>query len=214
MTRSNPKYYNYDKVWGRYRIVKTINRKRVSFGTYETEKEAQKVPGYSSTIMGASKDGFFSTESFLSKAKFSRLDMVLFVFQLLCYLTSKEPDIAESPVTRGTYRKPVGKPKNTFSEVQQHDVGVRYGKSIRTRLRENDTEEKRRRKTQKRAGNADDEQEKNVRKSPVPHFRSAHWQRYWVGEGRKQLVTKWIEQVYVGFRDRDDKTDVVIHKVL
>lgn len=43
MTRSNPKYYNYDKVWGRYRIVKTINRKRVSFGTYETEKEAQKV---------------------------------------------------------------------------------------------------------------------------------------------------------------------------
>ena len=180
----------------------------------EAEKEAQKVPGYSSTIMGASKDGFFSTENFLSKAKFSRLDMVLFVFQLLCYLTSKEPDIAESPVTRGTYRKPAGKPKNTFSEVQQHDVGVRYGKSIRTRLRENDAEEKRRRKTQKRAGNADDEQEKNVRKSPIPHFRSAHWQRYWVGEGRKQLVTKWIEQVYVGFGNRNNKTDVVIHKVL
>lgn len=39
----NPKYYNYDKIWKRYRISKTINKKRVSYGTYETEEEAQMV---------------------------------------------------------------------------------------------------------------------------------------------------------------------------
>lgn len=41
--KSDPKYYNYDKIWGRYRISKNIKGKRVSFGTYATEKEAKVV---------------------------------------------------------------------------------------------------------------------------------------------------------------------------
>lgn len=38
-----PKYYSYDKIWGRYRISKRINGKRVSYGTYASEEEAQQV---------------------------------------------------------------------------------------------------------------------------------------------------------------------------
>lgn len=38
-----PKYYNYDKILKRYRVSRTINRKRISYGTYKTEKEAQLV---------------------------------------------------------------------------------------------------------------------------------------------------------------------------
>lgn len=38
-----PKYYSYDNIWKRYRVAKTINGKRLSFGTYATEEEAQLV---------------------------------------------------------------------------------------------------------------------------------------------------------------------------
>ena len=38
-----PKYYHYDKIWKRYRVKKSINGKRVSFGTYATEEEAQAI---------------------------------------------------------------------------------------------------------------------------------------------------------------------------
>ena len=40
---SSPRYYNYDKTWKRYRVTRTINGKRISYGTYATEKEAQEV---------------------------------------------------------------------------------------------------------------------------------------------------------------------------
>ena len=38
-----PKYYTHDKMWNNYRILKTTNRKRISYGTYKTEKEAAQV---------------------------------------------------------------------------------------------------------------------------------------------------------------------------
>ncbi|WP_405285915.1 hypothetical protein [Methanobrevibacter sp.] len=38
-----PKYYSYDKIWNRYRIARKINGKRVSYGTYASEEEAQQV---------------------------------------------------------------------------------------------------------------------------------------------------------------------------
>ena len=43
MTRSNPKNYNYDRIWKRYRVTKTFEGKKISYGTYATEEEAQKV---------------------------------------------------------------------------------------------------------------------------------------------------------------------------
>jgi len=37
------KNYYYDRIWKRYRVAKTIKGKKISYGTYATEKEAQKV---------------------------------------------------------------------------------------------------------------------------------------------------------------------------
>lgn len=52
-------------------------------------------------------------------------------------------------------------------------------------------------------------------KSPIPHFRSAHWHGYWYGHGDdKKLEYKWIEPVFVcGSYSSDKDSDVVIHKV-
>jgi hypothetical protein len=132
------------------------------------------------------------------------------VLQLMLYLTSKEPDIQESEVTKRTYRKPTGKPQNTFREVQIKDVGIRYGKTIRAFKKEQKKQQ------HHKEHNANDVEvtiiEGKKRKSPRLHYRSAHWQRYRVGPGRKKVINKWIEPVFVGAGKRTN-TDVVIHKV-
>ena len=38
---------------------------------------------------------------------------------------------------------------------------------------------------------------KKKRKPVRPHIRSAHWQRYHVGEGRKEIKVNWIPPTYV-----------------
>lgn len=130
------------------------------------------------------------------------------VFQLLLYLTSKEPDINESLKTKYTYRKPVGKPTNSFKEVQIHEVGVKYGKTIKRFLQEE------KKKNHKKENEIEIKiiKEGNKRKSPRIHYRSAHWQRYRTGKGRVNTVTKWIEPVFVGAGNKKN-VDVVIHKV-
>jgi hypothetical protein len=129
------------------------------------------------------------------------------VLQLMLYMTSKEPDLKETEKTKHTYRKPVGEPKNVFREVQMFDVGVRYGRTIRTKLKE-----------EKKKANIEKYQPKNEigeiierkRKSPRLHFRCAHWQRVWTGKGRTVPENRWIEPVFVG---AGRQTDVIIHKV-
>lgn len=188
------------------------------------ESTAKANPMQAQTVINISDDGdiiYDDCPNYAKSARFSRMDMVVFVLQLLCYLSSVEPDIEESPITRKIYRKPVGEPKDRFSEVQQHDVGVRYGDSIRALLGKQEEEGKKHRGRRKdgKADAADMKAEKaqKDRKRPIPHFRKAHWQRYWVGEGRKQQVTKWIKPIFVGFGKRDENisngTDVVIHRV-
>lgn len=48
------------------------------------------------------------------------------------------------------------------------------------------------------------------RKSPIPHFRRAHWHKFWVGEGRNTLKVKWIEPVFVG---QGPSSNATIHKI-
>ena len=50
----------------------------------------------------------------------------------------------------------------------------------------------------------------NKRRSPIPHFRCAHWHGFWVGKGRTEYAVKWMEPVYVG---GENTKDVVIHRV-
>lgn len=135
-----------------------------------------------------------------------RKSTTLLGIQLLSYISSKEPDIYESSVTKKTYR-PGKTIKNRFSEVQEWEVGIRYGNSIRTRIKE---EQRATMKTDVPPVNYKEQ----TRKSPIPHFRCAHWQHYWTGKGRKICEVRWIEPVFVGFGDREKAAkDVVIHKV-
>lgn len=134
----------------------------------------------------------------------SRKDISLFALQMIAYLSIEEPQITESDLTKNTY-KPVKKGaivKNKWSEVKIDDVGVRYGNAFRKQIEiikkdyEND--------------NIDNNDDTTKRKSPTPHFRAAHWHKYWVGKGRTELRVKWIEPVFVG---NSEPKNVIIHKI-
>lgn len=116
-----------------------------------------------------------------------RTFMAIIGYQMIAYLSSKEPDIEESKVSKKNYhpRKEGALPKNKFSEVQSFDVGVRFGSAFRV----------------KKAQRGIDEYTSEAfsgRKSPIPHLRSAHWQHYHVGAERGEVVLKWIEPCFVG----------------
>ena len=137
----------------------------------------------------------------------SRKDASLFALQMVAYLSIEEPQITESDLTKHTY-KPTNrssKIRNKWSEVKIDDVGIKYGKSFRKQIEiikkeydeENNEEDNNSEKTTKR-------------KSPIPHFRCAHWHKYWVGEGRTLLRVKWVEPVFVG---NSEPKNIIIHKV-
>ena len=113
----------------------------------------------------------------------------LFLLQFLMYLSSKEPDIIESPDTINTY-KPSQIVRNKYSEVRKWDVGCRYGAKIRNF-------EKREHNYQ--SGISDNSNQGTKR----PHIRKAHWERYRIGKGRKEIITKWKEPIFVN-GDSDD----------
>ncbi len=130
----------------------------------------------------------------------SRNSIHIFAMQMISYLTIDEPQLTESPLTKGTYRpRPAGSPvRNKWSEVKIEDVGIRYGTTFRKQVKE----------IAKIQNKQDGE--KRHRKSPIPHFRAAHWQRYWVGEGRKECRVNWLEPVFVG---NNVGSDIIIHNI-
>lgn len=117
----------------------------------------------------------------------------LFLLQFLMYLSSKEPDIIESPDTIYTY-KPSATIKNKYSEVRKWDVGCRYGEKIRC-FKKN--------KMQQFGFNED-----NNQNSKRPHIRKAHWERYHIGKGRKDIITKWKEPVFINGDYNDITTNI------
>jgi hypothetical protein len=138
---------------------------------------------------------------------------IILVFQMLCYLSSIEPDIAESDTTKATYRphKANAPVKNKFSEIQQHEVGVRFGTAFR--------------KFKKSATYTGTGSEHKTSSSKRPHYRRAHWSYYWYnikdnngntiynvyGVPEKVKRPKWVEATFVN--ENYGEADVVIHKV-
>lgn len=51
----------------------------------------------------------------------------------------------------------------------------------------------------------------NSQNSKRPHIRKAHWERYHIGKGRKDIITKWKEPVFIN----GDYNDIIanIHVV-
>lgn len=135
------------------------------------------------------KDLMYTTDSYKTQWFIGGLSNYrLFLLQFLMYLSSKEPDITESPDTKNTY-KPSTSLKNRYSEVRKWDVGCRYGEKIR---RFNKS------KVQQLGAIGD-----NNQSSKRPHIRKAHWERYHIGEGRRNIITKWKEPIFVN-GDSDD----------
>ena len=146
--------------------------------------------------------------------KFKNAKPIIMVFQLLCYLASIEPDIHESQLTKSTYRpRKANQPiKNKFSEVQQHEVGIRFGTAFR--------------KHKAVIANASSGTSHKHSSAKRPHYRKAHWGYYWYnvlddngekvynvyGVPEKVKRPKWIEATFVN--ENYGETDVVIHKVI
>lgn len=149
------------------------------------------------------EDGVIIRQS-LDKNDDHRGEIIIAVMQILQFLHAQIDDITESPVTKQTY-KPSSIVKNKFSEVRMWDVGVRYGKAIKFAQKQvNEAIE------QDAAECVEANKIGKPRKPMRPHIRSAHWQRYHVGEGRKQIKVNWIPPTYVcGGRE----IAVTIHKV-
>lgn len=139
--------------------------------------------------------------------KVRRNEISYLAMQLINYISCKEADIVENPATKATYKK-TEVIKNKFSEVQQWDVGVRYGKSIRQKAKEYEKEHYKIEYIDENGNLV-----KQKRKSPVAHFRCAHWHHFWHnkedGSGKERIL-HWIEPVFVG---GNISKDVVMHKV-
>lgn len=117
----------------------------------------------------------------------------LFILQFLMYLSSKEPDIIESLDTINTY-KPSRSLKNKYSQVRKWDVGCRYGEKIRCFEKS---------KIQQYEYNDNSSQS-----SKRPHIRRAHWERYHIGKGRKEIITKWKEPVFINGDSENITTNI------
>lgn len=138
---------------------------------------------------------------------------VLLIMQLLCYLCSVEPDVRENELTKTTYRpRKAGQPvKNKFSEIQKHDVGVRFGTAFR--------------KYKASQASASSGTTHKTGHTKRPHFRKAHWSFYWYnvlddngetvynvyGVPEKVKRPKWLAETFVN--EKYGEKDVVIHKV-
>ena len=122
-----------------------------------------------------------------------------FIFQMLCYMSTPEPDIKETPIMKQTYH-PNTTIKNKFREVYIQDVGVKIGSIITNKKKQ----------VIKDFENSDEyKAAPKSRKSPIAHFRRAHWRRSRVGKGRKETIVNWIEPTFVcGKSD-----NVIIHPV-
>ena len=131
-------------------------------------------------------------------------EIIILVMQLICYMNVKEPDIEISNDTKQYYRPSKSKTiKNKYSEVYKQDVGIRIGKKITQNYNNMKTAQE----TQTRKA------QETGRKPPIPHFRSAHWHKYYTGKNRVNQELRWIEPVFVCGEYSSDNTDVIMHKV-
>ena len=121
----------------------------------------------------------------------------LLVLQFLMYISSENPDIEMSRMTKKQKDrdKRLNKEKVPHSEPEHWNVGIRYGNKIRLYKKENEAADE--------ENNESELPERGHHKPPRPHIRRAHWQYYWTGTGRTERKHKWIEPVLVNGKNED-----------
>lgn len=116
------------------------------------------------------------------------VSLELLVLQFLMYISSDNPDVEMSKVTKRQKERQKRLNKNVLphSEPENWDVGVRYGNKIRLYKKENEV-----------IDDSDDCMEYRHHKPPRPHMRRAHWHYYWTGTGRTVRKHVWVEPTLV-----------------
>lgn len=189
--------------WSSYDVLNFNEEKEIKVSQKFMKELSRNING---KYVEADYDYFFieklikGKENQYIEGNLDRYEASFFVYQLLTYMVSHEPQIEDSQITKSTYKPPKSEAaiKNKFSEVQIREVGIRFGKSFRQQ------------KKKYKCNTILTKHLENKRKSPIPHFRAAHWQGYWVGRGRTEHIVKWIEPTFVG---GEQSNDVVIHKI-
>lgn len=139
------------------------------------------------------------------RVKFDGNLYTIFLQQVLSYLASAEPDLAENENTKRTYRKPAEDkpPKDKFSEIRQWDVGVRFGTAFRKWHKERLNQE---------SSQSDSKSRTHFKQRP--HSRRAHWSHYWYGSGDSKIRRpKWVASYLVNVNDKEEDEVTTIHKV-
>lgn len=116
------------------------------------------------------------------------VSLELLVLQFLMYISSDNPDVEMSRLTRRQKdrQKRLNKISLPHSEPENWNVGVRYGNKIRLYKKENKITE-----------DCEEIVEHGHHKPPRPHMRRAHWQYYWTGQGRTVRKHVWVEPFIV-----------------
>ena len=113
----------------------------------------------------------------------------MLVVRMILYLHSKKPDISEKSA-RTNKKSPFT--YNPISDcVKEYSVGKKYGAAIRFR---------------KKAERVYDVHRSIASSKKTPHAVKAHWHGYWVGEGRKKLEYRWINEYLTGGAESFIKT--------
>lgn len=127
------------------------------------------------------------------------------VINCLYYLSAENADIKEIK-NRKKLKKASSSPNgDNMPAIKLHEVGTKYAEIVYRRLRDN-------------PGPAEDTDDQTVEDSVTqstktykkrrPHARRAHWQHYWIGKGRTELVLRWKDDSFVG-TNRDDQAVIV-----
>ena len=119
----------------------------------------------------------------------NRIRVVNAVMQTVLFLSAGNTDqkLSQRPRTQspGIHRH-----RHNYSDMEIWDVGIQYGTAIRAARKEC---ESRKEECIHSLG--------KERKSPRPHIRCAHWQRYHIGEGRQEIRINWVLPAFVGSKN-------------
>ena len=112
------------------------------------------------------------------------------VINFLLYMSSKQPDIKVTKATKKGFERAerIGKP---YNDVEEYEVGYRYGKAISLYTERIEREYEEHRKLE------------GDRKSPRPHLVQAHWHGYWCGPNRTQYEYLWVAPYFKGYGEID-----------
>lgn len=121
-----------------------------------------------------------------SITKFKNIDKVIYSF--IMYISNPTP----GDITKDTKSyKYISRYDNKSVSINKWKVGYRYGSKVRSLKNNNITKKVSINMYKKHA-------------SPRPHMRKGHWHKYKTGQGRKNIIVKWVAPILVCGESNND----------